>query len=160
MARSSAVEVTNSFIKGLITEATGLNFPENACVDTDNCKFDFKGVVTRRAGIDYEASYSSFSATRSSSAIATYVWTAVGGNGDITLVVVQIGATLYFYLEDDDGPLSPGKQSFTVDLTALDTTGNPGVNLLVSSVRARAISSLLILTVIRFMSNMSRLLRR
>lgn len=47
----------NNFTRGLITEATGLNFPENACTATENCVFTIIGDVTRRPGIDYETHY-------------------------------------------------------------------------------------------------------
>ena len=56
MARSAGIKVENNFTRGLITEATGLNFPENACVDTDNCEFESEGVVRRRKALDLEAS--------------------------------------------------------------------------------------------------------
>jgi hypothetical protein len=48
----------NNFTKGLITEATGLNFPENAATSTDNCQYTLIGDVTRRLGIDREVNFS------------------------------------------------------------------------------------------------------
>jgi hypothetical protein len=127
MGRSQSVEVVSNFSKGLITEATGLNFPADACIETENCKFDFKGVVSRRFGLDYETGFASFVSTRDSSAITEFVWRSVAGDGNITYVVVQIGAILYFYLEDSDGALSPGIAASTIDLANFDVTGNPGV---------------------------------
>jgi hypothetical protein len=38
--------VENNFTKGFVTEFTGLNFPENAATDTDNCLYDIVGHVT------------------------------------------------------------------------------------------------------------------
>ncbi len=129
MPRQPQVQVENTLSRGLITEVSGLNFPENACTDVLNCKIDNRGIVSRRNGIDYEAGNSTFTSTRSNSAITTYIWKAPAGDGTVTFIVVQIGSTIYFYEEDIDGPLSPGKKSFTIDLTTLDVASNPGVNL-------------------------------
>jgi hypothetical protein len=125
--RQQGVNVQNSFVQGLITEATGLNFPENACTETWDCRFDYKGIVSRRFGFDYESSFELDTVVRSNSAITEYVWRAPNGDGTTTLVVVQVGSTIHFYAEDVDGPLSPGYKAFSVDLTTLDVAGNPGV---------------------------------
>lgn len=127
MPRSKQIEIVNNFSKGLITEATGLNFPENACTETLNCVFDYKGVVTRRLGFDYENGYETDSLTRSDSAVAEFLWEAPNGDGTLSFVVVQVGTVLRFYEVDVDGALSPGMKSFTIDLTSFDTSGNPGV---------------------------------
>lgn len=123
MARSSAVSPENSFIKGLITEATGLNFPENACTETFDCVFDQTGTVSRRLGFDYETSATTASITRSDSAIIEYVWDSVAGNGNKQLVVVQIGNILHFYDVGNDTNLSTRKKSFTVNLDTYKITG-------------------------------------
>jgi hypothetical protein len=123
MARSSAVSPENSFIKGLITEATGLNFPENACTETFDCVFDQTGTVSRRLGFDYETSATTASITRNDSAIIEYVWDSVAGNGNKQLVVVQIGNILHFYDVGNDTNLSTRKKSFTVDLDTYKITG-------------------------------------
>ena len=54
MARSIGTTVENNFVNGLITEATGLNFPENACTDTLNCIFYDNGKVSRRKNVRFE----------------------------------------------------------------------------------------------------------
>lgn len=97
MPRQIAPSVQNNFVKGLVTEATGLNFPENACTETYNCVFERDGSVRRRLGIDYEASYSTQTVSRSTAVVNTYYWASAAGSGDNTLVVVQAGSTLYFY---------------------------------------------------------------
>jgi hypothetical protein len=125
--RSKQIEIVNNFSKGLITEATGLNFPENACTDALNCVFDYKGVVTRRLGFDYENGFELDALTRDNSAIAEFLWESPNGDGTLSFVVVQVGSILRFYTVDFDGALSPGMQSFTIDLANFDVTGNPGV---------------------------------
>lgn len=119
MPQQSIVAVENSFIHGLVTEATGLNFPESACTDTDNCEFDLDGSVTRREGFDLEANYSPKVINRSNVAINSYLWQNVAGDGNTTVVVVQVGNKLYFYETTGTGNFSLGAQATTVTLTAV-----------------------------------------
>lgn len=125
MSRTKQVQIFNDFTKGLITEASGLNFPENACTETYDCTFSNTGIVSRRFGFDFESSFQQDNLTRDGSVIVEYVWEGVNGDGTITFVVVQVGTVLRFYLEDIDGPLSPGFQTFSVDLTAHQPAGAP-----------------------------------
>ncbi len=128
MPRSVGNTVENSFIQGLITEATGLNFPEQACADTQNCIFDQRGIVSRRRGFDYEADATTSNQTRSNSVIVEYVWNSVAGTGTINFVVVQIGSLLHFYNIGTSSSLSSGKKSFTVDLESRKAAGAPPVS--------------------------------
>ena len=124
MAQSQVV-VENSFIRGLVSEATGLNFPKDACTNTDNCVFDAKGTVTRRLGMDYEASYATNTVTRSSSFMNEYLWTSVAGDGTRSFVVCQVGTTLYFYSVPSSGSLSANRKSFTISLSSYAVSGAP-----------------------------------
>ena len=128
MARSAAISVQNNFSRGRITEATGLNFPENAVIDEDNCIFNHNGDVTRRKGFDFESNYTNLSVTRLDTAITEYVWTSVGGTGTTSFVVLQVGTTLYFYETQATSSISASRKTFTQDLTSYFTSGaiNPG----------------------------------
>lgn len=120
----SQIANENSFIRGLISEATGLNFPKDACTETLNCVFDSKGVVSRRLGIDYEDSASTANTvTRSSSAVSEGMWESVAGDGNRTFLVVQVGTTLHFWNVPSSGALSANKKSFTVDLSSYIVSG-------------------------------------
>ena len=125
MSRGKQVQIFNDFTKGLITEASSLNFPENACTETWDCLFSNNGIVSRRQGFDYEGSFEQDSFTRDGSVITEYVWKGVAGSGTLVYVVVQVGEVLYFYEEDAEGPLSPGMEAFTVDLTDYQAGGAP-----------------------------------
>lgn len=57
MPRVGSEKQYNSFVKGLITEASPLTFPENAFSDGDNVVLKRDGSFTRRLGIDYEDGY-------------------------------------------------------------------------------------------------------
>lgn len=118
MPRQSGVSVDNNFLGGLITEATGLNFPENSCTDTLNCKFNKDGSVERRQGIDFENDYSTKNINRSNVVVNTYLWRNVAGNGDFSVLVVQVGSTVYFY-KTNTGTLSGGSLLDTVSLSAV-----------------------------------------
>jgi hypothetical protein len=136
MARSAAVAVENNFIKGLITEATGLNFPENACTDTDNCIFERIGNVTRRFGIDLEPGFTTAVETLSGSAITEFLWKAAALNGEIVFLVVQVGINLIFYRLDNTSTLSTNLQSFSYDLTTHRIAGSPDVGSIPCSMAA------------------------
>lgn len=117
MPQQTQVFVENSFINGLQTEATGLNFPDKAVVETDNCVFDIDGSVYRRLGFDFETNFFTKVIDRNNKVIKSYLWNNVSGNGNVTVVVVQVGNMLYFYETTGSGSFSEGAQSTTVTLT-------------------------------------------
>ena len=125
MPQQTTVAVENSFIKGLVTEATGMNFPEQAVTETFDCIYDIDGSVFRRTGFDFEPNYTTKTIDRSNRAIREYVWQNVSGNGNITVIVVQIGNTLYFYEADGTGIFSTGAQTTTVTLTPVSGAPTP-----------------------------------
>jgi hypothetical protein len=126
MARDSAIAVDNSFIGGLKTEFTGLNFPENACTETFNCVFDKTGLVHRRLGIDYEDNFSQIGTDRGSTAISKFLWKDANGDGTVSLLVVQMGETLTFYNASTatlDNPLSTTAISISVTVSDFLASG-------------------------------------
>jgi hypothetical protein len=130
MARRAAVAIDNNFKGGLNTEATGLNFPENACTETFNCVHDEKGRAKRRKGFDYEAGYSTLTVDRQDKVVNGYTWDNVAGDGSYTLRVIQVGSTLYFYQVLDSGAISANRLSTTVDLTTFNSgvSVDPSIN--------------------------------
>lgn len=122
--------VENNFTKGLITESTGMNFPENAATDCDNCEFTLIGDVTRRLGITYEFNSADFSALAPNSAMSSYIWNNAGGDGEVKLYVRQVGAFLFFYridLTTTTVALSENRLATSIDMHqyavgTLDTT--------------------------------------
>lgn len=92
--------VMNQFNQGLKTEYTGLNFPENAAFDTENCVFNRIGNTTRRPGINYELNHVAVVTTPAiptGGAINTYYWKNVGGDGTTQVLVAQHKDKLFFY---------------------------------------------------------------
>lgn len=117
MPQQAAFAVENNFSGGLITEATGLNFPENACTETFNCEFNLDGSVNRRLGFDFEAEHTTQIINRAGKAVSSYLWKNVSGNGDIALCVLQVGLTIYFYNIIADSNYSSGALATTVTLS-------------------------------------------
>lgn len=117
MPRQASVAVDNNFKQGLVTQATGLNFPPNACTETFNCEFNFDGSVQRRLGFDYEHNFINNTINRTDRAISTYLWRNVAGNGDVSVAVAQIGLTIFFYRIIFGAAFSGGISGSTVTLT-------------------------------------------
>lgn len=111
--------------KGLITEAGELTFPEGASVDELNCTLERDGSRRRRLGVQYESGYQLGPTVATSSIVSTHQWENAGGSAGLTFVVVQIDATLHFYLETTTA-ISANKKSFTVDLTTHERAGGLG----------------------------------
>lgn len=128
MARSVGISVENSFVKGLITEATGLNYPENSCLETYDCVFEKTGEVYRRPAINVEDNFSVYVTSTASLARNEYTWRAVSQNGSLTFVVAQLGRHIYFFRVDDVGSISNHQESFLVDLNTYAITGAPSVD--------------------------------
>lgn len=117
MPRQTGTIVENNFIKGLITESTPLQFPENACTDALNVDFDLNGRVSKRRGLDYEDAYELVTTDApGTDAITEYVWRAVAGDGDRSFFVLQKGRYIYFYDVSNSSDISPNKLTTVLDL--------------------------------------------
>lgn len=91
----------NSFVKGLITEAGPLTFPENASLEEQNFVLNKDGSRNRRLGMDYEPGYveRALGVTPSLPGLVTqtYVWKNAGGDSRKEILVIQIGRELFFH---------------------------------------------------------------
>ena len=125
MARQVASVIEQNFAKGLITEATALQYPEHSVVETFDCVFDVLGSVSRRLGFDYEYGYATKTIDKTASAITNYLWKNVTGDGSVSFEVVQVGALLYFYSSDQTATsLSGGAVSSTINLASFLVSGS------------------------------------
>lgn len=116
MPRSVGTVIQNTLVKGLVTEATGLNFPENAVTSSDNTVFEKIGRATRRKGIDIEAGAVSSAYEDSSGVVREFVWQSVARSGGFTFLVVQVGFNVSFYEMSVNSSLSEGVVPRSVDL--------------------------------------------
>lgn len=127
MARQAGFQLENNLTRGLITEASGLNFPENACTETYDCVFSEKGKVTRRFGFDYEGDHEMDVIDKRDCVFNEFIWNSAGGTQDKTVIVVQVGATLHYYLSNISDSLSSGHLADTTDLTTFQVGVSPDV---------------------------------
>lgn len=102
MSRSTTAVELNSFVKGLITEATPLTFPANASLDEDNFVLDRKGSRRRRLGMDFEPGHVIIETDESVSnlnelAFKTFRWRNPGGDPSKDFLVVQVGDGIQIY---------------------------------------------------------------
>jgi hypothetical protein len=138
MPQSLSQKAVNNFVRGLITEAGELTFPEGASVDELNCELRRDGSRRRRLGLALESNHVLSSFTVSDSEIVhTGDWLNVGGTTELEFLVVQKGSNLYFY---NKAELPYSSQGYTdyIDLTAHEYAGSAGAetangNLIVSS---------------------------
>lgn len=120
MPRQQGVSVENNFTKGLITEVTGVNSPENSVTVTQNIVYDRRGRALRRKGVDYETDYAVTdlnSSTLETGVISEYLWETVSNTAAVSFIIVQVANILQFYAAGSgiDAP-SANKKSFEVDL--------------------------------------------
>lgn len=90
----------NSFVRGLITEATPLTFPENASIDESNFVLNRDGSRNRRLGMDFENGYSLIDTGKNASdlvslGISGFRWENAGDDATVSIGVVQVGNLLY-----------------------------------------------------------------
>lgn len=120
MPQQPVASIQNQFTKGLITEFSGLNFPENAATDCDNTEFTIVGPVNRREGIDREVNGANFTLGGVGQAKTSYIWKNVGGDGNLQLEVIQSGNVLSFFsvsAATATTPLSKNKLASTIDIS-------------------------------------------
>ncbi len=101
MARASTNVERNTFIRGLVTEAGPLTFPENASKDELNFILNRDGSRQRRLGMDYEdlgvqVDTSLSTVIVDGSSISSFRWDNVGNDSSLSIGVIQISDKLWF----------------------------------------------------------------
>ena len=126
MPQSLTQKAVNTFVKGLITEASELTFPSDASVDELNCDLRRDGSRRRRLAAKLEDSnvLSSFTVNTSSN-FHTGTWENVGGQSGLEFLVIQVGSTLHFY-NKTDLPYSSHEVTETVSLSSYEVVGGVG----------------------------------
>ncbi|UOF80624.1 phage stabilization protein [Caudoviricetes sp.] len=101
MAKIVSEKQINSFVKGFITEASPLTFPENASIEEENFDLELNGARSRRLGVDYETGYQLNATGLTTAVLATarqsaHRWDFPGGSSSVILGVVRIADKLWF----------------------------------------------------------------
>lgn len=116
MTQQSAKKEYNTFVKGIITEAGPLTYPENASIDEENCVLNRDGSRQRRLGMDFEDDYVLRNVTvLADDAIACWRWFNAANDVDNQLAVVQVGKKLLIFDASEDSV--SGAYLTTVDLS-------------------------------------------
>lgn len=116
MTQQSTTKAYNTFVKGIITEAGPLTFPENASLDEENCVLNRDGSRQRRLGLDFEDDFVLRTITLADDdALASFLWENAANDVANQLAVVQAGRTLFIF--DATKPSVSGNLLTTVDLS-------------------------------------------
>ena len=96
-------------VRGLITEASDMNFPQDAAYDLDNVEIDKDGRVLRRLGLapetDGGALLDDFTEDdRKNGTFSNFLWRVTAGAQEVDVRVIQTGKKLTF--REDKAPLS------------------------------------------------------
>ena len=119
----------NTFIKGLITEAGELTFPQDASIDESNCLLDRDGTRRRRLAVELETNNVNSTFTLNNTFVfTTGRWKNAAGVAGLDFLVVQDGTTLRFYNTSSE-PYSGNQESFSVDLNSFNFAGSVGPGL-------------------------------
>ena len=124
--KSIKVEFKN-FIKGLITEASPVNFPPEASYDEENFQLNRDGTRDRRLGLDYESDYQLRDLPASVETLlandpVTFEWRNVGGDPGTIFLVLQVANNLLFF---DLQATSISRQGYKGSLSSVFTQTTP-----------------------------------
>lgn len=125
MARSSQASEFNTFVGGLVTEASPLTFPENTALDIQNFEINKTGTLRRRLGMDFEAGHVVIDSGVSTGidgemAVSSFNWNNAGGDNKLKLIVIQTGKVLKFF--NTNGNSISGGLVYTIETIAADNS--------------------------------------
>jgi hypothetical protein len=116
MAQAKATELFNTFVKGIITEAGPLTYPENASIDEANTVLFRKGNRARRLGIDYfSLSTTTIPVDKELEEINEFIWEAPDNDANETLLALQVGYNVHFFCLCNDDIIAH-KKEYVLDL--------------------------------------------
>lgn len=115
---ASTLKSYNTFVKGIITEAGPLTYPENASIDEENTVLNRDGSRQRRLGMDFEDLFVQHPVTLTAdNAISSGLWNNVANSDKLDFAVVQAGTTLLVF--DANGtPSTSASLVESIDLSA------------------------------------------
>ena len=136
MPQSFNQTVRTQFNKGLLTEFSELNFPNEASVDELNCDLFKAGNRTKRFGLALEQGASWVTGDYQPGRLFhTATWENVGGTAGLDYLVVQGGGKLRFFrkgqapLSDQIVPVNDASPAiYTLNLSAFNAPGGSGAS--------------------------------
>ncbi len=127
MALDKTIKQYSNFSKGLLTESTPLNFPDNYSLDEQNLLLRVDGSRERRLGMQYENNnqLNPTASTTSSVGMGFYKWEFADDKVSNTIGVVQVGQQLFFLDMETTNPsanlLNGGAAQSLSSVTSVDT---------------------------------------
>ena len=102
MTKNSSRGEFNTFVGGLVTEASALNFPEQAARDIENFELNKDGTINRRPGFGFEQNFQYIDSEVDTVSIvnggfSSYVWEDPAGQSGEKILVLQCDDKLKFY---------------------------------------------------------------
>lgn len=123
MPRAKDVKLYRTFVRGLITEAGYLTYPEDSSSDELNTIPTRKGNRTRRFGIDFEDNYEYVNlVTSENDSIKEFIWKAADNVAAQNFLCLQIGTTIHFFSLEAN-PVSDSYKAFTINLLTYAANG-------------------------------------
>lgn len=121
MPQSNQTAEFNTFVGGLVTEASPLTFPENASIDEANFELNRDGSRTRRQGMDYEDGLTAYPLSYSitpigTPVVTTFEWKDVAGISSKTFIVCQVHDKAYIIDRADETLKSTSYVKHSVNL--------------------------------------------
>jgi hypothetical protein len=101
MPRVKSEKKYNTFIKGFVTEASPLTYPENASLDEDNFVLKRNGSRERRLGIDFETGYALTATGLDATTLqgtkqSFHKWENPGGDVTVSIGIIRVYNKLWF----------------------------------------------------------------
>ena len=104
MSKVPADKTFFNFSAGLNTEANPLAWPEGASFDEENFKLLIDGSRKRRNPLKVEVDGEEYTFLREvvsgRDAVSSYTWRDAGGDPDRAIIVIQVGLTLHFFVNN------------------------------------------------------------
>jgi hypothetical protein len=123
MSKAKEVKLYRTFVRGLITEAGYLTYPEDSSSDELNTIPTRKGNRTRRFGIDFEDNFQQINVvTSENDAIKEFVWKAVGNVATDNFLCIQVGTKIKFFSLEEN-PVSDSLRPFEINLLTYIASG-------------------------------------
>lgn len=141
MPKKSVKAEFKNFVKGLITEASPVNFPPEASLDEENFQLNRDGTRDRRLGMDFENEHTlralpTSLATLLNNDPVTFEWKNVKSDSGTLFLVLQTEQVLTFF-DIQSSSISGGGYKGTVTLSSFPT----GVDYSFTSVDGRLIAA-------------------
>lgn len=122
MAQGKTNKLYRTFVKGLMTEASPLTYPEDTSFDELNTVPSRKGNRQRRPGMNYNPDNATPRSYDPTHAKNEFMWNAVASIPALSFLVVQNGTDISFY-DRSQAAFASNKKTFTINLNDYTRSG-------------------------------------